>query len=208
MKYDAVTEIITILRINENHTNNNINILKQNLKYLTKELNFELGNIEEVKYESYRKKININNKEIIITISTKSNEIEISYQEKNDYISLKFDNDLVYLNTLNIKYNDEIYILDKYKKKINYYDKETLDYICNKRQTIRKEEEYYLDQNSIEKYGIIPDEEIYLNNDNTEQIIIFKKIITNSKKENKIYLKEMKNNKEKPKSLIKKHKIN
>ena len=106
---------------------------------------------------------------------------------------------------MNIKFQNGIYILDELKTKINYYDKETIDYILNKKLSNR--EEYYLDQKSIENYGFIADEEIQLKDDNKEQIKLFKKLITNSKEENIILLEEMKN-KEKTKTLVKKYNIN
>ncbi|MBR3161205.1 MAG: hypothetical protein IKF19_00555 [Bacilli bacterium] len=206
MKYDAITEILRNLGIN-NGNKIKTKELTENLDYFTKELNFELGNITDANYQKYKKTININNKSKTILLNNPEgeNEIEVLYKDNNDFINLKFKENKAYIDYLNIKFQNGIYILDELKTKINYYDKETIDYILNKKLSNR--EEYYLDQKSIENYGFIADEEIQLKDDNKEQIKLFKKLITNSKEENIILLEEMKN-KEKTKTLVKKYNIN
>ena len=213
MKYDAITEIFSNLGINIKDISENYNTkeLIQNLKYFTKELNFELGNIEELnqrtyKYTAYKKRITINNQEktIELTKQPQINEVEIYYQEDNLSIKLKFERDKVFLTSLIIKYPDGMYTIDEFdNKKINYYDKETIDYVLNKKSSSRREE-YYLEQKSIEKYGLVADEEIILNDNNIEHIKLFKIIIMNTKEENKKLLEKMKKDKQKEKVLTKK----
>ena len=201
MKYDAITEILANLRIEKDNIKNKE--FYKNIEFITKKLNFELGNIKKKNYDNYEKKIIINNKPQIITIIklTENNQIEIVYRQNSNSINLKLDNDKVYLSNLSIMYPHGFFILDNQKKNIYYYDKDTIEYVREKQK--KAKDSHFISQNDMEENGLIPDEIIYLPDNNIEQIELFKKLITNTKEENEILLGEMKKSKGKTKILIK-----
>lgn len=198
MKYNPILEIISILNLD-----NTDKELLNNIDYITKELNFQLGNIKNKSIDSYQKEIDIDDKKILIKLKNlnKKNQLEIIYQQNSNYISLKYENNEINLNNLRIMYPHGLYILDDNKKYINYYDKKTIDYVIEKEQKTKGT--CFIEQREIQENGLLPEESLYLPDDNLERIQLFKNLIKNTKEENEILLEKMKKNTKKKKVLIK-----
>ena len=202
MNYNPILEIMSILKLNDETQQ-----LTELLEIITKELNFKLGNIKNKNFDSYQKEIDIDGKKRIIKIKklNQQNELEMIYQQNSSFISIKVNNAKTYgidnysikLNRLSIMYPHGLYILDN--NNINYYDRETIDYIREKEQ--KTKDTPFIELKDITDNGLLPEEKIKLTDDNLNNIILFKKLITNTKEENEIVFENMKNNKNKQKIL-------
>ena len=202
MNYNPVLEIMSILKLNDETQQ-----LTELLEIITKELNFKLGNIKNKNFDSYQKEIDIDGKKRIIKIKklNQQNELEMIYQQNSSFISIKINNDKtdgldkysIKLNRLSIMYPHGLYILDN--NNINYYDRETIDYIREKEQ--KTKDTPFIELKDITDNGLLPKEKIKLPNKNIEQIELFKNLITNTKEENEKLLENKKKNKNKQKIL-------
>ncbi|MEE3343676.1 MAG: hypothetical protein VZS44_06265 [Bacilli bacterium] len=196
MKYDPILEIISILNLD----NNDQELIKF-LKKLTKELNFKLGNIKNKSFDSYQKEIELDDKKRTIKIkkTNQNNQLEIIYQQNSNFINLKYDNYKTYLNKLNIMYPHGLYILDNKKNVINYYDRETINYVIEKEQKTKNTP--FIELNDMTENGLQPEKIIKLPDNSLENIILFKKLITNTKEENEKEIEKIKGKKNKQKIL-------